>query len=234
MADHREQPERVGQVGPLEVPGEELGDVLPGRPEETSAAAFEGPVGAWWRGLGRTMRRTVLATGAVVLGALVVPVLQAGQHGVPAPPQPTRQSSLVPWPSQSTDVTYAGIIPQDLSGRRFVILLQVAVSGTAPVTIAQFGEFHAGLVLSPADELPLTIAPGASHIVHVLADVQDCGRAPGQYDLPFIDITLTNERATQTQSEFLGGTYAEDLHRQISRGCAGFPSPTAVAPSATG
>jgi hypothetical protein len=164
----------------------------------------------------------VLAAAAVALGVLAVPVLQAGQYGLPAP-RPTPPPSLLPWPSQITDVTYAGIIPQDLSGRRFVILLQVAVSGTAPVTIGRFGQFHAGLALSPGDELPLTIAPGTSQFIHVIADVQDCARVPGQYDLPFIDITLTNPRATQTQSEFLGGTYGEDLSRQITKGCTGFP-----------
>ena len=234
MADRRERPERVrpervGQVGPLEVPGEEPEDVPPGRLEEASAAPFEGRIGAWWRGLGRTARRSLLAAAAVALGALAVPVLQTGQHSAPAPPSPSPQPYLLPWPSEITDVTYAGIIPEDLSGRRFVILLQIAVSGPTPVTVSQFGQFHAGMELSPGDELPLTIAPGTSHIVHVLADVQDCDRAPGQYDLPFIDITLTNERATQTQSEFLGGTYGEDLGRQVSRGCSGYPSSSAPA-----
>lgn len=227
MADRRERPERVGQVGPLEVPGEQPWDVPPGRTEE-AAAAFEGRLGSWWHGLGRTARRSLLAAAAVALGALAVPALQTDRAGVPAPAPPSPLPYLVPWPSEITDVTYAGIIPEDLSGRRFVILLQIAVSGPVPVSISQFGQFHAGMLLTPADGLPLTVAPGTSRIVHVLADVQDCERAPGQYDLPFIDITLTDDRATQTQSEFLGGTYAEDLHRQIARGCAGYPSPSAA------
>ncbi|MFC1401472.1 MULTISPECIES: hypothetical protein [Streptacidiphilus] len=230
MADRRERPERVGQVGPLEVPGEESGDVPSGPPEEASAEAFQGRLGAWWHGLGRSTRRTLLAAAAVVLGVLAVPALQAGQYGVPAPAPSSPLPDLAPWPSEITDVTYAGIIPEDLSGRRFVILLQIAVSGPIPVTVSQFGQFHAGMLLTPGDGLPLTITPGTSRIVHVLADVQDCGRAPGQYDLPFIDVTLTDERATQTQSEFLGGTYGDDLHRQIVRGCAGYP--TSFAPAA--
>jgi len=205
-------------------------------PEASSAAAFEGRLSSWWRGRSRSARRLLLTTAAVVLGGLAVPVLQAGDRGTPGPPQPSLQPSQFPWPSQITDVTYAGIIPQDLSGRRFVILLQIAVSGPAPVTVSQFGPFRAGMVLSPGDELPLTLAPGTSHIVHVIADVQDCRRAPGQYDLPFIDITLSNPRATQTQSEFLGGTYGEDLNRQITKGCTGYPgypSSAATAPAPT-
>jgi hypothetical protein len=236
MADRRERPERVGQVGPLEVPGEEFGDVPPGRIREVPDAAFEGRLGGWWRGRSRSARRILLAAAAVVLGVLAVPVLQAGNTGTPGPSQPSLPPSLIPWPSQITDVSYAGIIPQDLSGRRFVILLQIAVSGPVPVTVGDFGQFHAGIALSPGDDLPLTFAPGTSHIVHVLADVQDCRRVPGRRDLPFIDITLSNSRATQTQGEFLGGSYEEDLSRQITKGCTGYPgdpSSAATAPAPT-
>ncbi|MEY9966424.1 hypothetical protein ABIA33_004489 [Streptacidiphilus sp. MAP12-16] len=227
MTGGREPFERAGDIGPLETPHELSRESGSGAPatvlSESGGSALERRFGAWWRGLGVRRRRwTLLVTGTVVL--VLLGALVAYEHHrvtIAAPPPP--------WPAQITKVDYSGVgPPPDASGRRFTLLLTFTDSGDHNVTITQIAQSYRGMVVSVQPAMPIVLYPGKPQVVRLAVDVQNCLNAPLHDDLPFIDVTLSNPRAIQTQSEILGDSYTADVDRLLTRACTGFP----VKPSA--
>ncbi|WP_052432607.1 hypothetical protein [Streptacidiphilus carbonis] len=229
MTGGPERPGRVGDVGPPEPDGDSTA-LTELQISEADGLAVERRLSGWWRGLPRPVRRGLLA--AAGLGAAAALILTAVSDAPPHRAGPAQPPAPAPWPAQVTDVYYAGLAPgNDPRSSRFVFLLSIADLDRSPVTIHHIAQPYAGLSVTTEDPLPIGVAPGESRIVRVLAEVRDCARTPERDDLPFLDVTLSNARAIQTQSEILGGSYSDDLGREIAERCGRTPASLPPAPS---
>jgi hypothetical protein len=227
-----EQSERVGDVGPLETAHDDATDPAELQISDPAGSGLEERLSGWWHGLPRPLRRGLLAaTALAAAGALALTAVgDAPRHRPRAQPQQT--PGPVPWPAQITDVYYAGMAPgNDPRSSRFAFLLSVVDRDSRPVTIHHIAQPYAGLYITTEDPLPIGVPPGETRIVRVLADVRDCSRTPARDELPYIDVTLSNLRAMQTQSEILGGSYGDDLSREIDQRCGRTPASLPPVPS---
>lgn len=185
-----------GAVGPVEAEGSGTVAVVPPAAAEPSTAA---------------PNRTRVAM-AVLAGVLLLTVTP---ERLPTPPPP-----LPPWPSQAVTVSYQG--PSQGAGPSdgvFRARLLISVIGGPPVTVTALSEEYSGMVLVPTPAPPLEIRQGRPRTVEVGISVIDCGVAPRGLSLPFLNVTLRNTRAIQTESEILGDKYAHDLSVALLRQC---------------
>ncbi|MFC1412322.1 hypothetical protein ACEZCY_07535 [Streptacidiphilus sp. N1-12] len=234
MAGGQEAERQAGAVGPVETSAEaEAADLLgplPTTVSESQGLAAERRLALWWQDLGvRGRRRYRLGAGtlAVLLAATAVG-LAVGRSGggPPAPP--------VPWPIEAARVSYDGLVRDIGNGQTsFVVLLTVTNGSSAALTVNQVSQPYSGVVASSVQPLPIRVPQGRAQTVWVQMTVRDCSRTPRADDLPFIDVTLSNLRAIQSQSEILGGSYAQDLNAAILEACPATPPPSAksAAPS---
>lgn len=235
MNRDRDPRRRVGAVGPIETAAEvdrtDLEPLSAGPDDDPDDDPDEGPVegpriGARWQRLSRpARRRTALVAAVAVLALLGVLV------SVHRPHRTTRTPSALAWPAQITTVHYAGIDP----GQRpddpsdFTIRLLVSNTSAQPVTLHRIAQPYLGMAVNVVGPLPLDISPGNPQIVRVQAIVRDCSRTPKGDSLAFLDVTLSNSRAMQTQSEILGDSYSRDLSNAILKACPAAPAtPTRV------
>ena len=223
MAGGQEAEERTGAVGPVETPYESGHPDYLGPPptvlSEAGGSAVERRFGLWWQGIGARRRRLVLLAGC----ALTVGLLWGGAvlgRPAPAPPPPPPAPSLPVWPVQAATVTYAGLVPGSFgTGNRFTVMLTFTDTSNDAVALLQVAQPYTGITLTTGQLLPLRIVPGIPQTLWVEMQVQNCSHTPRADDLPFIDVTLSNARAIQTQSEILGEPYARDLGTAIRRAC---------------
>ena len=232
MTGGRERPERIGGVGPLESADDDSTELAELQINESTGLGVERRLSGWWCGLARPLRRGLLAAAVLAaVGALSLALATVGD----APrhrPQPQQTRGPVPWPAQITDVRYAGMAPgNDPRSSRFAFLLSFVDRDADAVTIHHIDQPYAGLYVTTEDPLPISVPPGETRIVRVLADVRDCSGTPARDELPFVDVTLSNLRAIQTQSEILGGSYADDLSREIDERCGRTPASFPPVPS---
>ncbi|MCS0606513.1 Tat pathway signal sequence domain protein, partial [Streptomyces sp. LP11] len=186
-------------VGPVE-PGE--GTRAWDEPSERAGGRGERGRGSPRSRCGRH-RRMVLAglALAVLLGGVgLCHATRARRPAHASPPAPQ-----VPYPAQAVDVTYLDGSPVPARGFRFTVLLSVA-SG-APVTVTRVTQPYAGLSLRTEPPAPFRTVAGSARKITISAHVTDCGKAPRNAGLPFLDVTLRNARAIQTQSFILGDRY---------------------------
>ncbi|MFC1416912.1 hypothetical protein [Streptacidiphilus cavernicola] len=215
---------RTGAVGPVQTPGEAGHPDYLGPPPtavvEARGLSLERRLRAWWDRLGKRRRRLgLLAAAGLALGLLWGATLLPHPSGsTPVPP-------LVPFPGQAVEVHYAGL---DATGgpARFTVRLAVTDTSDATMTLLQVAQPYRGVDVTTAQLLPLRLFPGRPQPVWVQMTVRDCSLTPRADVLPFIDVTLSNARAIQTQSEILGTAYARDLRAAILKAC-----PPAAAPS---
>jgi hypothetical protein len=177
-----------------------------------------------WAAIPRRIRRVAGAGAAVVLLAALGGYALAFRPGPPPPPPP-------PWPSQSSDITYAGVVEgPDRTGRRFAFLLRAEATTSTPVTIEDIRQGYEALSLSVSPRLPITLTPGQPRRITVRITVRRCSGLPLDARLPFLDVTLRNKRAGQDVSEILGAAYADDLSRALRASCASPSTPTPRTP----
>jgi len=225
MSGDRQPPERVGVVGPIELTSDlgptgldpagldppdpddaAIGDAGPGR--------LERRLSGWWNSLAPGRRRTGSVLLALAVAAAVgVPVLD--RH--PPPPLP-------PLPNELTDVQYLGI---DSGGgqdtHEFTITILVGDTGPTPLTLRGITQGYPGISLSVAPNLPLTAKLGRPLQLRLQATVYDCLVVPPDDPYPVLVLTVSDSRATQTQSDALGDPYIMAMHGALLRACQGIP-----------
>ncbi|WP_370150237.1 hypothetical protein [Streptacidiphilus sp. EB129] len=225
-------------IGPVEEPAPGAGDEPTLRPTVLSTSevpAWERRLGDWWRSLSHRRRRALPLGAAGLLGALallavlVTPGTRQGGSAGPAPE---------PWPAQITRVVYSGIgTSSDPTGHRFTVLATFSDTSSTAVTVTQITQPYRGVALTVTRPpgLPFTLRPGRPLVVPLAVDIRDCRYTPVGDRLPFLDVTMSNTRAIQQQSEILGDAYARDLSRLITAACREdgtvSASPAAAAPT---
>lgn len=223
MSGGREPPERVGEVGPVELTADHRSSDGPFTadlaPADT-AIGGSGPsraerrLGDWWRSLGPCRRRTAVALLALAVAAAIG--LPALDRHPPGPPPPT--------PGELTDVQFLGISADDGQGdHEFTVQITVGDRGTAPLTVEQISQGYLGITLTALPGLPLTVRPGRPVTLSLRAAVADCAVIPPDDAYPVLLLTVTSGRATQTQSEVLGDPYILAMHGALARACQGTP-----------
>lgn len=159
----------------------------------------------------RHRRKAVLAAVATLTTGVCVYVLTAPEPP-PAPPPP--------WPSQVVGFAYAGASPKGERAGVFTFGVSISTEPGRRVTVDAITQPSAALAVSTEPSTPFTVPAGRSRQVVVTVYVLDCGEVPRNSGLPFLDVTLRNERAVQKQSRILGGGYPEDLGAAIHQACA--------------
>ncbi|MFF4649084.1 Tat pathway signal sequence domain protein [Streptomyces sp. NPDC001380] len=208
MSSRRQAGGRTGAVGPVEAGDTPDTVAAPERPPERLLPAL----GRYWSRAPRRTRLLLAALPAVLAAALVPAALaRHREHTPPAPP---------PWPAQVSLVVYRGPgAAPDPAARAFSSRVEVSVSGGAPVTVTAVTQEYAGLALSASPAPPFEVRPGRPRAVELRTRVTDCGAAPRDLALPFINVTLRNTHAIQTESEILGARYAHDLSEALRLLC---------------
>ncbi|WP_405819345.1 Tat pathway signal sequence domain protein [Streptomyces sp. NBC_00838] len=158
----------------------------------------------------RHRRKAALAAAATLTAGVCVYVLNAPEPP-PAPPPP--------WPSQVVGFHYAGASAGTGRPGAFTFTVTLTTEPGRRVTIDAITQPSAALAVSTRPSAPFTVEPGGSREVLVTVYVLDCGEVPRNAGLPFLDVTLRNERAVQKQSRILGGGYPEDLGAAIEKAC---------------
>lgn len=159
----------------------------------------------------RHRRKAVLAVVATLATGLCVYVLNAPEPP-PAPPPP--------WPSQVVGFAYVGASPKGERAGAFSFGISITTEPGRRVTVDAITQPSAALAVSTEPPAPFTVPAGKSREVAVTVYVLDCGEVSRNSGLPFLDVTLRNERAVQKQSRILGGGYPEDLGAAIQKACA--------------
>ncbi|MFD3522966.1 Tat pathway signal sequence domain protein [Streptomyces sp. NPDC058653] len=130
------------------------------------------------------------------------------------PPEPPP-----PWPSQVVGFAYRGAAPKGEHAGAFTFGVSVTTEPGRRVTVDAITQPSAALAVSTEPPAPFTVPAGGSREVLVTVYVLDCAEVPRNAGLPFLDVTLRNERAIQKQSRILGGGYPEDLGTAIETTC---------------
>ncbi|TXL93069.1 Tat pathway signal sequence domain protein [Streptomyces sp. IB2014 016-6] len=158
----------------------------------------------------RHRRKAALGAAATLTAGVCVYALNAPEPP-PAPPPP--------WPSQVVGFNYAGASAEADRPGAFTFDIDISTEPGRRVTIDAVTQPSAALAVSTLPSAPFTVEPGGSREVQVTVYVLDCGEVPRNAGLPFLDVTLRNERAVQKQSRILGGGYPEDLGAAIEKAC---------------
>ncbi|MFI6081777.1 Tat pathway signal sequence domain protein [Streptomyces sp. NPDC051217] len=158
----------------------------------------------------RHRRKAVLGVAATLTAGGCVYVLTAPSP----PPEPPP-----PWPSQVVGFAYGGAAPESEHAGAFTFGVSISTEPGRRVTVDALTQPSAALAVSTEPPAPFTVPAGGSREVLVTVYVLDCGEVPRNAGLPFLDVTLRNERAVQKQSRILGGGYPEDLGAAIEKAC---------------
>ncbi|MFE7777344.1 Tat pathway signal sequence domain protein [Streptomyces sp. NPDC057445] len=168
-----------------------------------------GPAGPWAPHTARHRRTltAVLALSAVGAGAFWL-------YATRPRPDPG------PWPAQVVSVSYegaTGALGRTDGTLRFSVL--VTTGQGPPVTVESIRQPSGALGLTASPSPPFAVKAGSARSVSIVIKVGDCGMAPRNAALPFLDVTLRNLRAKQDQSFILGDRYARDLARVVTDYC---------------
>ncbi|MFD7440317.1 Tat pathway signal sequence domain protein [Streptomyces sp. NPDC059909] len=190
-------------VGPVEPGGYTYVAETPG------PSPRRGPAGPW-AALPARHRRIILT----VLLLLAIVAGSACLYATRPRPDPG------PWPAQMVSISYEGAAPAPSrpdGALRFSV--RITADAGPPVTVENIRQPSAGLRLGASPNPPFTVKAGSARSVEIVINVDDCGRAPRNAGLPFLDVTLRNARAKQDQSFILGDRYARDLSRAVTDYC---------------
>lgn len=158
----------------------------------------------------RHRRKAALVIAATLAAGGCVYVLTA-----PSPPP----GPPPPWPSQVVGFAYGGAAPKSGHVGAFTFGVSISTEPGRRVTVDAITQPSPALAVSTEPPAPFTVAAGDSREVLVTVYVLDCGEVPRNAGLPFLDVTLRNDRAVQKQSRILGGGYPEDLGAAIGKAC---------------
>ncbi|MET7457782.1 Tat pathway signal sequence domain protein [Streptomyces sp. NPDC005574] len=197
-------------VGPVE-PGE--GTREQDTPEPNSPAPHRSS-GArlthWYARHRRPVRAAALAALLLAGGTW----LFATRPRTPPPPE-------APYPSQVVDVTYLDdvVTPRGVRPRSFSFAVLLSVESGPPVTVTRLSQPYAGVSLTSAPRAPFRTRAGTGRKIVITMHVTDCGKAPKDAGLPFLDVTLRNTRAIQDYSYIPGPRYARHLSAALQVAC---------------
>ncbi|MEU6667355.1 Tat pathway signal sequence domain protein [Streptomyces sp. NPDC046727] len=204
-------------IGPLE-PGDGTRAWDGRQPEDPRPARGTRATLAAWYARHRRITFAALAAIALLGGG---GYLYASRPQQP-PPRAAHPRPQTPYPVQVVDVTYldgrtppAGAPPRSFS---FTVLL--SVTSGPPVTVTRVTQPYAGLSLTTEPSIPFQTKAGSARKITITMRVTKCGKAPRNASLPFLDVTLRNTRAIQTQSFIPGPRYAQDLSHALEVACS--------------
>ncbi|WP_055590799.1 hypothetical protein [Peterkaempfera griseoplana] len=125
-----------------------------------------------------------------------------------------------PWPAAVTSVVYRGPVAaaRQTAGTLRALVVVTVVAGP-PVTVTAVSQDYAGMALVTAPDPPVVVRRGRPWTAELRITVTNCALAPRGLSLPFVNVTLRNTRAIQTESEILGERYAHDLSAAVRRQC---------------
>ncbi|MEU5222973.1 Tat pathway signal sequence domain protein [Streptomyces toyocaensis] len=160
-------------------------------------------------------RRVVLGTmltSAVLAGSGYLYVTRPRPEPPPAPP----------YPSQVTGIEYLrpGPTSSNTASRGFTFEVAVSTESGPPVTVTRISQPYAGLSVTSSPRTPFRTKAGSPRKIMITLRVTECGNAPRNAGLPFLDVTLRNTRAMQVHSFILGPQYAQDLSRALQVACS--------------
>lgn len=196
----------VSGIGPVEPDG----DTRPLDPPPDAPHPRSGPLARTTRRHRRTAAATLLALAVLAGGALL--------HFTRPRPEPPPESRF---PSQTTSFRYLYMQVRDTGARspEFEFTIQALTESDAPVAVLGISQPYAGLSLTSRPATPLRVNGGGSRKIAVTVRVTECGRAPRNAGLPFLDVTLRNTRAKEAHSYILGARYARDLSTALEVAC---------------
>lgn len=159
----------------------------------------------------RSRRRRTLLIPATACAVLAAGAALWGTRPRPAPPPE------LPFPAQT--VTMAFLAGRTTAPHRLAFDVRLAVEAGPPVTVTRVSQPYAGMSADSEPRAPFRTAPGSSRVITVTMRVTECGRVPENAALPFLEVTLRNPRAIQTQSFILGPRYTRYLSRALGDAC---------------
>lgn len=197
----------VSGIGPVEPDG----DTRPLDPPPVAPHPRSGSPTRTSRRRRTTAAATLLALAVLAGGAL----LHLTRPRPETAPEPR-------FPSQTTSFRYLYMQVRDMGTRspEFEFTIQALTESDAPVTVLGISQPYAGLSLSSRPATPLRVNGGGSRKIAVTVRVTECGRAPRNAGLPFLDVTLRNTRAKEAHSYILGARYARDLSTALEVACS--------------
>jgi hypothetical protein len=184
-----------------------------------SAPGFLGPVEAVGGTLALpppdTRRELTKRQGRVLAALLLAGALALLARGAEPPGTPPPS-----YPSQLSHITYGGVVRAATGpGGEFELRVLARDDGPGPYEITAIRQEYRGLTVAPTGALPRRVTPKAATEIVLVYRVTDCGAAPPDAGLPFLDVTLRNARAAQTVSQILGSGYAADLSSNLHLVC---------------
>ncbi|GHE89707.1 Tat pathway signal sequence domain protein [Streptomyces griseoluteus] len=181
-----------------------IGPLEPGEGTWAREPAEARPAPRPWR------RRTLL------IPATACAVLAAGAALWITRPRPAPPPEL-PFPAQTVTVTF--LVGRSTAPHRLAFDVRLAVEPGPPLTVTRVSQPYAGMSAESEPRAPFRTAAGSSRVITVTMRVTECGRVPKNAALPFLEVTLRNARAIQTQSFILGPRYTRYLSRALGEAC---------------
>ncbi|MYV41777.1 Tat pathway signal sequence domain protein [Streptomyces sp. SID1328] len=181
-----------------------IGPLEPGEGTWAREPAEARPAPRPWR------RRTLL------IPATACAVLAAGAALWITRPRPAPPPEL-PFPAQT--VTVAFLAGRTTAPHRLAFDVRLAVEPGPPVTVTRVSQPYAGISAESEPRAPFRTAAGSARVITVTMRVTECGKVPKNAALPFLEVTLRNTRAIQTQSFILGPRYTRYLSRALGEAC---------------
>ncbi|MFD8258810.1 Tat pathway signal sequence domain protein [Streptomyces griseoluteus] len=170
----------------------------------------------------RPWRRRTLLIPATACAALAAGAALWITRPRPAPPPE------LPFPAQTVTVSF--LAGRTTAPHRLAFDVRLAVQPGPPVTVTRVSQPYAGMSAESEPRAPFRTAAGSSRVIAVTMRVTECGRVPKNAALPFLEVTLRNARAIQTQSFILGPRYTRYLSRALAEAC-GESTPSLPKPS---
>ncbi|MEV5381387.1 Tat pathway signal sequence domain protein [Streptomyces sp. NPDC052721] len=204
-------------IGPLE-PGEGTRARDGRRPQNPRPPGRRRAALAAWYARHRRIAVALAATAVALAGGGYLYATRPQQP----PPHPAGTKAQVPYPVQVVDMTYLDgrTTPAGAPPRSFSFAVLLSVTSGPPVTVTRVTQPYAGLSLSTEPPVPFRTRSGSARKVTITMHVTECEKVPKNAGLPFLDVTLRNARAIQTQSFILGPRYAQDLSRALQVACS--------------
>ncbi|MEU9922784.1 Tat pathway signal sequence domain protein [Streptomyces griseoluteus] len=181
-----------------------IGPLEPGEGTWAREPAEARPAPRPWR------RRTLL------IPATACAVLAAGAALWITRPRPAPPPEL-PFPAQTVTMTF--LAGRTTAPHRLAFDVRLAVVPGPPVTVTRVSQPYAGMSAESEPRAPFRTTAGSSRVITVTMRVVECGRVPKNAALPFLEVTLSNARAIQTQSFILGPRYTRYLSRALGEAC---------------
>ncbi|MER5930583.1 Tat pathway signal sequence domain protein [Streptomyces sp. NPDC002054] len=194
----------TGGIGPIE-PGEGTAERLVPLPRPPRALAFLSP----------SRRRLVLPVAFVAASAGGL----AGYLWARPAPAPPAEPLPPAAPSQRVSLRYGDPVAATSADTAFAFTVRIRTSGGPPVTVEAISQPSRALGVTIRPTLPVVVATGEAREVIVEIRVADCVHVARNSGLPFLEVTLSNERQKEAHSYILGDRYAADLSAALTTAC---------------